>query len=147
MDAMVAATDAALRLVAVEGVAALTQPAVDAVAGLAPGTCARLFPDRARFLQSVLQRGAAPLETALLGFVDATDGHPVRCAETVIRHLRGPAREPARAMLCLLLDPGVRRCVGLYADALLAGCIRRFAAEMGLSAEDGTRWIRMIVAS
>jgi hypothetical protein len=144
VDAAVDVADAAVRLVADGGVAALVPPAVDVAAGLPPGTCARIFPDRAGLLVAVLDRATNPIEEAQRRLIRAADGDPVEYAVAAIQHLLGPARDRSRAVFCLILDPEVRRTVGVCADALVAGWTRLLAAGTGLPLEASARWVRII---
>lgn len=128
MDRKTALADAAITLVGGTGLRALTHRAVDATAGLPPGTCSYHYRTRRALLAAALTR-IADLDTAVFERARNAPDRETLLVELLTEFLAPNARDRTRARLVMVLDPEARREAGDIADAL-AGRFVAVAAEM-----------------
>ncbi|GAA1096576.1 TetR/AcrR family transcriptional regulator [Nocardiopsis composta] len=100
------AAEAAVEVIAEGGLRALTHRAVDARAGLPPGSTSSCYRTRLALLRAALDRIAELDEAALAGFsFPAGDAEAAEEALTgLLEYWTGPARERTRARMELYLD-------------------------------------------
>ncbi|WP_253767596.1 TetR/AcrR family transcriptional regulator [Goodfellowiella coeruleoviolacea] len=110
------AVDAAIEVIAADGLRGLTHRAVDARANLPPGSTSSCFRTRLALLAAVLDRLVEAEQDVLAGipvtgWSIATPAHVARIADTLtdlLVHWLGPARARTRARLELYLDAARR---------------------------------------
>ncbi|MFD0900975.1 TetR/AcrR family transcriptional regulator [Actinomadura sediminis] len=107
----VRAADAAIEVIADEGLRGLTHRAVDARAGLPPGSASSCYRTRSALLGAVLERIVELDEAALDRLQPVPGGAPddaVAALADLLEYWLGPARQRTRARLELYLDAARR---------------------------------------
>ncbi|MEO3888423.1 TetR family transcriptional regulator [Nonomuraea sp. B5E05] len=142
--------DAALEVIAEQGLRGLTHRAVDARAGLPPGSASSCFRTRRALLEGVLERMLELDEMALVQLpADAWSSRAQATATMVglLEHWLGPARTRTRARMQLYLDAGDGALLRAELDAAGERFVRMAADGMqAVGVPDAGRAARMLVA-
>ncbi|PPK93531.1 regulatory TetR family protein [Kineococcus xinjiangensis] len=146
--------DAAIALLARGGARALTHRAVDAEAGLPPGSTSYYARSRAALVAATVDRlvrldlAEAP-PPAVDGSAEPSPGDLTAQLAGLLAHWTGPGRDRHLARYALSLearrDPGVRRCLDAGGGRLrthLAGLLERLGAD---DPERRARWLAAAV--
>ncbi|MEV4567594.1 hypothetical protein AB0K12_27825 [Nonomuraea sp. NPDC049419] len=144
------AADAAIEVIAEQGLRGLTHRAADARAGLPAGSTSSCFRTRRSLLEGVLERLLEldePAVTRLPPGAWSTRDQAAATLAGLLKHWLGPARIRTRARMQLYLDAGDGALLRAELDAAGERFVRM--AEEGLRAAgvpDAGRAARMLVA-
>ncbi|MEV0828468.1 TetR/AcrR family transcriptional regulator [Nonomuraea rubra] len=144
------AADAAIEVIAEQGLRGLTHRAVDTRAGLPPGSTSSCFRTRRALLEGVLQRMLELDELPLTRLPPDAWSTRERATATIVgllEHWLGAARTRTRARMQLYLDAGDGALLRAELDAAGQGFVRMAADGMrAAGVADAGYAARMLVA-
>jgi len=133
-DPATALCDAVVEMLLDTGIAGFDMDQIDERANLPAGTCRRHFHSEGEIFAALLERTASIYHAELK---ESRQRHPDDLAACIVDWLAcvvGPIRERSQVIWALLLDPGTRATLTMYADALQVRWHRQVAATLGLPA-------------